>query len=107
MAAPGRNAILPTTPRPAMPQTVASIAQSAAPRPTYRTIHQSTVEAPTGGTRPRLPLPRPVRREVLQLPVQAAVLDGFGEVVGLDGVGAFDVGDGAGDTEDLVVGAGA
>ena len=34
-------------------------------------------------------------------------MDGFGDVFGFDGGGVFDVGDGAGDFEDAVVGAGA
>ena len=34
-------------------------------------------------------------------------MDGFGDVFGLDRVGAFEVGDGAGDFQDAVVGAGA
>jgi hypothetical protein len=38
--------------------------------------------------------------------VEAAVLDGFGEVLGSDGGGLIEVGDGAGDFEDAVVGAG-
>ena len=39
--------------------------------------------------------------------VEGAVLDGFGYVFGLDGWRLFDIGDGAGDLEDAVVGAGA
>ena len=39
--------------------------------------------------------------------VEAAVLDCFGEVFGADVVGVIQVGDGAGDLEDAVVGAGA
>src|SRR5690348_415772 len=39
--------------------------------------------------------------------VAGAVLDGFGEVFGFDGGGAVDVGDGAGDFQDAIVGAGA
>src|SRR5260370_27339505 len=39
--------------------------------------------------------------------IQGAVLDGFGDVLGFDGRSFFDVGDGAGDFEDAVVGAGA
>ena len=38
--------------------------------------------------------------------VEAAVLDGFGEVLGGDGGGFIEVGDGAGNFEDAVVGAG-
>ena len=40
-------------------------------------------------------------------PVEAAVLDGFGDVFGGNSSGAGEVGDGAGDLEDAVVGAGA
>jgi len=36
--------------------------------------------------------------------VERAVLDGFGDVAGGDILGAFQVGDGAGDLEDTVVG---
>ena len=43
----------------------------------------------------------------LELAVEQAVLDGFGEVVFGDFFGAFEVGDGSGDAADLVVGAGA
>ena len=39
--------------------------------------------------------------------VERAVLDGFGYVFGFDGRRLFDVGDGAGDFQDAVVGAGA
>ena len=49
------------------------------------------------------------RREGRSTPViaiQRAVLDGFGEVLGGDGGGLVEVGDGAGDFEDAVVGAG-
>ena len=42
-----------------------------------------------------------------QLSVQAAVLDGLGDVVFGDGFGGVEVGDRAGDAEDFVVGAGA
>src|ERR1035441_5134613 len=38
--------------------------------------------------------------------VEAAVLDGFGEVFGGDGGGFIEIGDGAGDFEDAVMGAG-
>ena len=38
--------------------------------------------------------------------IQTAILDGFGEVLGGDGGGMIEVGDGAGDLEDAVVGAG-
>jgi len=41
-----------------------------------------------------------------QLPVQAPVLDGFRDVVGLDGLGVREVRDGARDLEHPVVGAG-
>ena len=40
------------------------------------------------------------------IPAQGAVLDGFGEVLGGDGVLAGQVGDGAGDLEDAVMGTG-
>src|ERR1700722_10726041 len=53
------------------------------------------------GHRSRVGFSCPVRT------VEAAVLDGFGDVFGLDRVGAFEVGDGAGDFQDAVVGAGA
>jgi hypothetical protein len=43
----------------------------------------------------------------LDLAVEGAELDGFEEVIGGDGVGRGEVGDGAGDFEDAVVGAGA
>lgn len=36
-----------------------------------------------------------------QLPVQRAVLDGFADVVFVDGVEVFDIGDGAGESEEL------
>src|SRR4051812_44717913 len=39
--------------------------------------------------------------------IKQAVLDRLGEMVFLDGIGAFDVGDGSGDSSDLVVCAGA
>ena len=39
--------------------------------------------------------------------VEAVVLDGFGEVLGEDAVGIVEVGDGAGDFEETVVGTGA
>ena len=42
-----------------------------------------------------------------QLPVEAAIHDGFADVVGVDGFGAGETGRGSGDTEDLVVGTGA
>src|ERR1035438_7382189 len=38
--------------------------------------------------------------------VEAAVLDSFGEVLGGDGGGFVEIGDGAGDFEDAVMGAG-
>jgi len=41
------------------------------------------------------------------LPIQGAVLDRFTEVGGVDFFGGGEVGDGAGDLEDTVVGAGA
>src|SRR6266487_5366833 len=41
------------------------------------------------------------------LPVQRAELDGFGDVVGGEAFGGGQVGDGAGDLEDAIVGAGA
>ena len=41
-----------------------------------------------------------------QVPVEAAVLDGFEEVRCFDAIGAGKVGDGAGDFEDAVIGAG-
>ena len=41
------------------------------------------------------------------LSVESPVADGFGDVVGADVVGVFEVGDGAGDFADFVVGAGA
>ena len=43
---------------------------------------------------------------MLEVSVESSVLDGFGEVFGLDGIGVGEVGDGACDAEDLVVGAG-
>jgi hypothetical protein len=42
-----------------------------------------------------------------QCPVEIAVADGFLEVGGADGVGACEVGDGAGDAEDTIAAAGA
>ena len=42
-----------------------------------------------------------------QIPVESAVLDGFADVLGEDRFGASEIGDGAGDFEDAVVGAGA
>ena len=39
--------------------------------------------------------------------VERAVLDGFGDVFGFDVGGVFDIGDGAPDFQDAVVGAGA
>src|SRR3990167_1795567 len=44
---------------------------------------------------------------LLQSPVQAPVLDGLGDMGGLDLLGSFEVGDGAADFEDAAVGAGA
>ncbi len=41
-----------------------------------------------------------------QLPVEAAVADGFGDVLGLEVLFAGEVGDGAGDAQDLVMGPG-
>ena len=41
------------------------------------------------------------------LPVEGAVLDGLSNVGGADSVLAFEVGDGAGQFEDAVIGAGA
>jgi hypothetical protein len=41
-----------------------------------------------------------------RLPVEHAVVDRLGDVVGIDPVAGFEVGDRAGDAEDLVVGAG-
>jgi hypothetical protein len=46
------------------------------------------------------------RRSGPVIAVEAAVLDGFGEVLGGDVGGMIEVGDGAGDFEDAVVGAG-
>jgi len=46
-------------------------------------------------------------RELEQLPVEASVLDGLGDVMLSDGVLRVVVGEGAGDAEDFVVGAGA
>ena len=43
---------------------------------------------------------------IKQIPVEAAVLDRFEQVRGSDGLGAGEVGDGARDLEDAVVGAG-
>lgn len=40
-----------------------------------------------------------------QFPIQAAELDGFCQVMGLDGFAGIEVGNGAGDAEDAVVGA--
>ena len=40
----------------------------------------------------------------LEISVEEAVVDGFGEVVGLDVVGIVEVGEGSGDFEDFVVG---
>lgn len=42
-----------------------------------------------------------------EIAVQSAVLDGFADVVGLDGFGTVEIGDGAGDFQDAVIGAGA
>jgi hypothetical protein len=42
-----------------------------------------------------------------QLAVEGAEADGFADVIGGDAVGAFEVGDGAGDFQDAIVGAGA
>lgn len=41
-----------------------------------------------------------------KLPVEHAVVDRFADMFDVDHVGAIDVGDGAGDAEDFVVGAG-
>src|SRR6476660_4966745 len=50
----------------------------------------------------------PSRRiEQSQPPIQQTVLNGFGEMVFLDVFGGFEVGDGAGDSSDLVISAGA
>ena len=38
--------------------------------------------------------------------VEVAIADGLGDVVGLDALAAFEVGDGAGDLEDAAVGTG-
>lgn len=43
---------------------------------------------------------------LMQISIEHAVADGFVDVVGLDGFGVCQVGDGAGDAEDFVVGAG-
>ena len=43
---------------------------------------------------------------LLQSPVQAPVLDGLGDMGGLDLFGSFQVGDGAADFEDAAVSAG-
>ena len=50
-----------------------------------------------------------VRSVTLQpkVSIERAVLDGFGDVVGLDGFGGLEVRDRAGDFEDSVIGAGA
>ena len=51
-----------------------------------------------------------IKRGQILCPVSAverAVLDGFGDVFGFDVGGVFDIGDGAGDFQDAVVGAGA
>ena len=42
-----------------------------------------------------------------KLPVEGPVLDGLGDVLGLDAGGAGQIGDGAGDLQDAVVGPGA
>jgi hypothetical protein len=41
-----------------------------------------------------------------QRPIEGAVLNGFADVLGGDGVGLGEIGEGAGDFEDAVVGAG-
>ena len=43
---------------------------------------------------------------LLQLPIQAAVVDGFEDVVGGDGISIGQVGDGAADPQNLIVSAG-
>ncbi len=70
------------------------------PRPRLLTL----IAAPRGRGRPRhtkncrasLGDPSPHERLCPERPVQRPVLDGFGDVFGLDGRGAFQVGDGAG-----------
>ena len=47
------------------------------------------------------------RRSAPNLAVEVAVLDGFGNVGDVDVFGLSEVGDGAGDFEDAIVGAGA
>jgi hypothetical protein len=42
-----------------------------------------------------------------QLAIQCAKADGFGDMICRDAIGAFEIGDGAGDFEDAIVGAGA
>ena len=42
----------------------------------------------------------------LQLPIQSPVVNGLEDVLRADGVAVGEIGDGAGDAEDLVVGAG-
>jgi hypothetical protein len=42
-----------------------------------------------------------------QLAIQCAEADGFANVIGGDAIGAFEVGDGTGDFEDAILGAGA
>ena len=49
---------------------------------------------------------RPLTRPSLSTPVQGPVLHGFGDVRGLDIFGGGEIGDGAGDLEHAVVGAG-
>jgi hypothetical protein len=53
----------------------------------------------------------PSRRAVRSLdpkrPIEGPILDGFADVLGGDAVGSGEIGDGAGDFEDAVVGAGA
>ena len=46
------------------------------------------------------------RASVKHIPVEAAVLDRFEQMRRLDGVGAGEIGDGAGDFQDTVVGSG-
>ena len=71
----------------------------------FRAVHPAGVAIPGRRGQP-FGGDRPIRSSP-QLSVQCAETDSFSDVIGGDAVGAFEVGDGAGDFQDAIVGAGA
>ena len=67
----------------------------------FRLVVHSLLTSPFWPLRFRIPALRPIR------PIEAAVLDGFGDVLGLEVCDVFQIGNRAGNFEDAVVGAGA